>query len=116
MALGLAVAHTAAAQDVPSTSLKAQLGRPRAFNPFLPFSFSRLTVNPLGLPKIAGLAADANAPGTAPVVIPVAPTSAPIQAASLTSDGGSEEASLSGRPQYRPPVRSPYRPPPRPPF
>lgn len=114
LAIGLAAAYDAAGQ---STSLKTELGRPRVFNPFLPFSFSRLTVNPLGLPSTAGLRTPAASSASSEVVAaPAAALSVPVQAANLTASGSGQSQNLVVRPPYRPPVRSPYRPPPRPPF
>lgn len=103
LAVSLAAAHDAAAQS--AEALRSRLGRPRVFNPFLPFSFSRLASSPLGLPTSSGAA------------LSVAPVAAPLAiSSSELSSGGSSELSLVTRPTYQPPKRSPFRPPPRPPF
>jgi len=102
-ASGLATAQTAA-DPAPRRPL---------FNPFRPFSSSRLTVGRFGLPQLragvrnlfnsdasGGSATTSSAPAPAFAALELEPTPTPVQV----------------RPPFRPPVRSPYRPPPRPPF
>jgi hypothetical protein len=105
------VANEAAAQ--PSAQGAASV-RARVFNPFAPFSFSRLTVNPFGLPQLGKLPL-ARQTSSASLQTP-AEASVPATAADEGFQETTPTAALAVRPPYRPPVRSPYRPPPRPPF
>jgi hypothetical protein len=76
LAFGLALADEAAGQSAGAGG-SAQ-ARPRLFNPFMPFSFSRLTVNPFGLPAVSKAPSARRAPNSATTLsgVNTAPTSA----------------------------------------
>jgi hypothetical protein len=114
LAIGLAAANDAAAQSGATSPTGTSRVRARLFNPFAPFSLSRLTVNPIGLPQAGRLSLARNnrsAPLAALEAVSVPASSADNELEERPSIGP-----LAVRPPYRPPVRSPYRPPPRPPF
>jgi hypothetical protein len=114
LAVGLASIGDAAAQPAGAPSGSAGVTRSRMFNPFAPFSFSRLTANPFGLPQIGRLPV-ARVTTPAPAAAPASGSTGATSAADGLEEGAPNVA-LAVRPPYRPPLRSPYRPPPRPPF
>lgn len=111
LGLSLATVDQAAAQ----TTGGAQ-SRPRFFNPFL-VRYSRLQINPFGLPSSrttgTGAIVRSGSTASAPLIAAANPTTS--TSAKVAKDDEIPQAAVT-RPTYRPPVRSPYRPPPRPPF